>query len=166
MERYISIYKEGKIPKEIYDKRRDSFYNRMNTNKTNVKGLNDNQYNLLINIAKMRHEIHSNPKQLYNSESSNYKEYSNWLDEINNKLTKNKLPKIKWSVDLDALPNSIDRYENIISNTDEAEEKNLSLFYSEHNKINEDIENYLGKIDKKYKSNFKPTGVFRERITT
>jgi hypothetical protein len=83
------------------------------------------------------------------------------LHNSDNRLSISKLPQIKWTVDLDVIPCSDDRYDGCIDDTDEAEEENFKEFHSILQKINKNIETYLTAIDNQYGTQYSPTGKLR-----
>ena len=157
---HINPYKkllEARIPKSEFERRNTSFHKRMSDIKQNVTSLNEEQHNILSQIANMRHTLHIGGKSLYITESSLYEEGFRWLENINDRLKDLKLPKIKFKNSLEDYPTNMD----VAYGVADDEDKNLTLFYEYHNQLNNDIESYLAEIDKKHKTNYCPTGEFR-----
>jgi len=157
---HINPYKkllEAKLSKSEFERRKNNFHKRMFDIKQNVTSLNEDQHNILSEIANMRHTLHVSDKSLYNTQSSLYEEGFRWLESINDRLQNLELPKIKFKNNWEDYPTNMDVAYRVADN----EEDNLSLFYEFHNQLNTDIENYLSEIDKKHNTNYSPTGKFR-----
>lgn len=124
-----------------------------------IQTLSEEQHEALSELCRMRHEIHSNQESLYISEASEQSLFSELYQILNeiNKLFKNKLI----LPNPEDFPSDDDKYNDIIENTEEAEEENLAEFYKMMNKLNSDIEKYLKNIDKEHKTNYCPTGATR-----
>lgn len=148
---------EARISKSDFERRKNNFHKRMSDIKQIVNSLNEDQHDILSEIANMRHTIHASGKSLYLTGSPLYKEGFRWLENINDRLKNLELPKIKFTNSWEDYPTDMDISYGIADD----EENNLKLFYEYHNQLNNDIESYLLEIDKKHKTNYCPTGAFR-----
>lgn len=154
----------GQINKQQYECRRESAARRMAEN-AEVTTLTSEQHELLAEIASARHAMHTKAKEMYNCESAGYSSlWSVWFDgsrSINERLEKESMPTISYSMSECDFPTSDDRQLGLINDTDEAEEENIEKFYELHGKLNNDIERYLRQIDERYGTKYAPSGKLR-----
>lgn len=152
----------AKLNKQQYEYRREAAFSRMQENKENCSSLTEEQHDALTQICTIRHEIHSNIDSAFNVESTIYSKIIEWLDgESNysiNMLLKNAgLDNILfWNCDLEKVPNSYD-YIDMGYDYEEALDEHYSLF----SRINNEIEDFLRKIDQTHKTSYAPTGTHR-----
>ncbi len=149
----------GKLKKEKYERKREWAANRMEKNKE-ITTLTEEQHDILSDLASFRHELHINQFALYNSEHSQNPKFNKYIDTINDKLKEAKLPSISL-IKIEDIPSTEDRYNGIIDNTDEAENKNRNEALRIAEEINSNIEKYLRAIDEKHGTDYAPSGASR-----
>lgn len=118
-----------------------------------ITTLTEDQHDALAKVCSIRHELHTNQKSIYRSESSKFSELINYMDgEIKNILLSVGLKNdLKWNV-ID-LPCDYDC---------EDAEQGLSDVYDFVAKVNKQIENYLRNIDAVHGTSYCPTGALRK----
>ena len=110
--------------------------------------------NILDYITKMRHEIHSSDS-LFHDEYPDFNVQHDFLNTINQKLKEIGLPIINFSIDFEFdLALESDYYNGLVDNLEE----HLELFQNQKEIINNEIEKWLYNFDKKYGTNYCPTG--------
>ena len=123
-------------------------------------GLTEEQIKVIEELCAFRHKLHCNQDVLYYSEKSDHDYFENMLNnDIYEMLKRVNLP-----------------YQTMIFNTDDLEDDNVcfDLDYTHEDmenalleclefatRVNNKIEDYLRAIDKKYKTQFCPTGKSR-----
>ena len=128
--------------------------------------LNEDQVGALMDIASIRHNIHSmDVRHIMCSEAPEYLEFYNSYDKIRKLIDDNDLPAFKSKIDFDALPCDNDYFDDI--NGDKDNYKDYSDWYEHSGELdrlddareqyNEEIEDYLKMIDEKYGTGFCPT---------
>ena len=128
------------------------------------KALSSEQHEALALMCSQRHNLHCNIDNAIRVESSDFSELTNYFnsDRDNSfqalaKIINQKIPlKIPDAEDL--IDENDFYYFGSYSSYDKMKEK----AYSQYEKINTKIEKFLSKIDKKYKTNYCPTGVLRQ----
>lgn len=137
--------------KEQYQHQTENAHKR-NFEQKEIATLTEEQHEALAQVCSIRHELHTNQKSLFCSESSKYSTLLNYLDGgikeiLNSAKLKNSL---SWNI-VD-LPSDYDC---------EDSDKGLSEVFSFVEKVNSEIENYLREIDKTHGTNYCPTGALR-----
>ena len=149
--------------------------NSENREKGTENGLTDEQADALESMARARHNMHSNIGSLVRS--SENRDCERDLIRANAKLREAGLPTVP------SIPSYEDDYIDIddldfiiyelaeeynMPDRDEEEEKWQSWYdeiysklYDEWEALNDKIENYLGEIDEKYGTSYRPTGATR-----
>lgn len=149
----VSIYKQNYINKR----------NAQNAEIGKDSGLTEEQTDALEELCKIRHEIHSNQRDMWNAESGMYSELWGYLYDdnshsINSMLRRVGLPEIVFTQDyMQECPNSLDYDEVFELEYDEAYFLCMDILEA----INTDIENYLAGIDEQYATSYCPTGISR-----
>lgn len=169
------------VSKEGYERKQQYAENKMKLNEEIAieNGLNEEQIEVIEDLCRIRHEMHCNQKDFFASESYNFNIFWDYVDSDNEnsiylKLVEVNLPEIDFSsIDLlcendsDYLDydNDLEEYDE---DSEEYEERKQELYDEaydrvivEAEKINKIIENYLFEIDKKYNTNYCPTGLSR-----
>lgn len=142
--------------------------------------LTEEQTEALEAICKLRHDAHStDPLDILAFGTSNSEKFLNTIDEINEMVSANNLPNIKWNIDLDTVPTEIDYYELLDDEEREEyedrgrkeglsgyeqwlkEEEIIEDVVKKKEQLNSDIEKWLNMVDKKYGTNYSPTGFAR-----
>lgn len=137
--------------KEQYQRHTENAHAKQNSMKE-ITTLTEEQHEALSQVCSIRHELHSNQKSLFNSESSKYSTLLNYLDGgikeiLNSAKLKNNL---SWNIV--ELPSDYD--------CDDIE-LGLSEVFTFAERVNTEIENYLREIDKLHGTNYCPTGALR-----
>lgn len=161
----------AKIPKFVFDKRAISASRRMmdNAEKGLEKGLTKQQADALAKLAAARHQFHTNSDAVIKGLDSGDQAKKNLLDAII-EINEAKLPPLNGIpyniisdhdgyIDIDAiseLPDILGQEGVDWNFLDE-----YSRISDEVSKANSFIEKYLGEIDEKYGTSYKPTGTFR-----
>lgn len=129
------------LTKEQYAYRRESAAKKMMENATiaQEKGMTEEQTDILEELCSFRHDFHCNMSKLVNDNTDTFEE----LLRIRKELVKSGLPKLD------------------IGKFDEWYEKTYSRIYDELSELHKMIEDYLSSIDKKYGTNYCPTGALR-----
>lgn len=147
------------IPKEVFDRRRESFWDHMEKQKE-IRTLTEEKHNILSELAELRHRIHTCGDGMYLTESADYGMWEE-LRYIREKLRLSGLGDIEFNEE--EVPTDNDRYYGIIEDSDEAEKENREEYYESISELNEKIEDFLKKIDEKHGTNYAPTGAFRNK---
>lgn len=166
--------KEAYWGKMMYAEKR----NAENREKGAENGLTDEQADALESMARARHNMHTNIDSLVCS--SENRDCERDLIRANAKLREVGLPTVP-SIPLDEDDYiNIDSFDIIMYDTDIAKEEYgmpdkyeneekwqewyddmYSKLYDQWEALNDKIENYLGEIDEKYGTSYKPTGITR-----
>ena len=162
------------LKEDIYFKKQSFVTKKMTANACIAleNGLSEEQIAFMENVCSMRHLMHTNIYALYNVHNVLHDELSSWLYNLGDDIIKFNLPQIKFSVDLMFIDNSftwdeIDSLDFACESAEEDEVKEkarqeyeaqaILAFY----KIHDDIESWLRKVDKKYKTEYAPSGMSR-----
>lgn len=144
--------------KEQYDKKNEWASKRASQNKE-ITTLTTEQHDALELICRKRHELHSEAKGFFLSESSIYNEYdfypAEWSVEetLISIIQENNLPDIKITLrDYDNWYNDRD-YEEAGLTVEEA----FDITYTTKEKIDQDIRNWLSFVDYTYDTNYAPS---------
>jgi len=122
-----------------------------------INTLTPEQHDVLSWICKIRHDMHSGKKSLFLSESPNHDAFWGYIDgKIDERLTIVGLPAINIECSDDDYITDI-TYELDDLTLEEAAEA-IAQFGE---RVNESIEEYLGMIDNKYGTKYKPSGAGR-----
>ena len=142
------------LKKHQYEKRAENAALRMIEN-SKIKSLTEEQHDALASICRMRHSIHSNKKGVINSEHSDNREFTYFISELVFVYSRKIDSKANLSIDAEDIICDIDYYELSLYDTyedmEEAARDQLEDFNSR-------IESWLRDIDKKYNTNYCPTG--------
>jgi len=149
----------AKLTQEQYQKRKENAIQRQEENKK-IETLTEEQHDALAELCSIRHEVHSATKSMYYTESSTYSELWSRLEEIYDHIKELKIGDLKLRP-FEQFPCDNDRTYGIIDDTDEAEEKNIVEFFDMMNDLNNEIEEFLRKIDKQHGTNYAPSGALR-----
>lgn len=154
------------LNKKQYDYRRESAAKRMQENKE-IDTLTEDQHDILSELCKIRHKIHSDKKNVIISDDENYKAK---LIRINIKLMELELPYMEFIpcgegdyIDIDTI-DGLYEYDEVPEDDEERKEwydNNYWRISEELEKLNSQIEKYLKGIDEKYNTNYCPTGNLR-----
>lgn len=157
------------LNKAQYDKRRENAATRnLSNEKTAVEnGMTQEQAELVSELCEMRHNLHSNIKKLVNDNTYELKA----LAELNLKISESGLDKMDfvptdiWDVfeDIDTI-DELYEIEDVPEDDDERKiwfEEKTHTIYNQWENLNRKIESYLDDIDKKYSTNFAPSGALR-----
>ena len=159
---------------DIYFKKQSFISKKMKANSCIglENGLSEEQVEFMENVCTMRHLMHTNIYALYNVQNALYDKLSIWLYNLRDDIIKFNLPQMKFSVDLMFIDNSstwdeIDSLDFACESAEEDEVKEkarqeyeaqaIEDFYT----IHDDIESWLRKVDKKYKTEYAPSGMSR-----
>ena len=159
---------------DIYFKKQSFISKKMKVNSCIAleNGLSEEQIDFIENVCTMRHLMHTNIYALYNVQNAMYDKLSIWLYNLRDDIIKFNLPKIKFSVDLNFVDNSstwdeIDSLdfacesEEEIEAKEKARQKYEAQAILDYYEIHDDVENWLRKVDKKYKTEYAPSGMSR-----
>ena len=152
-----------------YDYRRESAARRAHDNEQIAmnSGMTEEQAELISELCFLRHELHSNIDSIVKSDDSNFKQK---LIELNEKIRESDLDYMTFIpayhddyIDIDDIESlrSLNDAGAIEYNDNEDYDNEYHRIYSELEELNRAIENYLTKIDKKYNTNWAPTGALR-----
>lgn len=162
-----------------------------NRNNELITTLTEEQHEVIQHICAVRHEIHCSIDEMFNTSSSEYSLWQHLDNcnehSLNGKLQKVGMPTIEYGVDTDDVPSDMDYFE--FMSEDEKEEwenkaqqcnnnsnssfkhtgfslwREKSEEYEEFTeimeKINNQIEKYLAKIDEEHGTNYCPSGCQR-----
>ena len=157
------------LTKEQYAYRQESAAKKMVENATiaQEKGMTEEQTDILEELCSFRHDFHCNMSKLVNDNTDTFKE----LLRIREELVKSGLPKLDIGRFDEGLYIDIDDFQvvyeteqvpdNDTQEFDEWYEKTYSRIYDELSELHKMIEDYLSNIDKKYGTNYCPTGALR-----
>jgi len=146
----------SRLAPEVVELKKQYIKNKMEQNFL-VNTLTTEQHEALSFLCKVRHKFHINMYSIIKGHGNNY---LNALIRANDILFKSGLPKIS-----DIPDNILDNYEfihryridkNQINNTLE-----FNRLYKQLNDLNDHIELYIDEIDKKYGTQYKPSGAAR-----
>ena len=175
------------LDKEIYEKKQ-AFAENRNKKNAEIETLTEDQHDTLSWICAVRHELHCNQDDVFNSESSYYSKFCDIFGDdgtISKRLNECNLPNIELT-DISDIPTSDDYYE-ILNENERSEWEDKAELYNETAKgmyhtgsslwkeqsdsyndciallesLNKSIENYLAKIDKIHGTQYCPTGASR-----
>lgn len=127
-------------------------------------GMTEEQTDAITKLCEYRHFIHTHQEELFNDESSDYSEMNSLLTSEIYDL----LEPCNFDVDFDIdtflydtkdLMNDTTCYEFELTKEEREEELRKCIEFA--NNVNNDIEIFLGKIDKRYNTHFAPTGKSR-----
>jgi hypothetical protein len=146
--------------KEQYQRHADNAHRRNQENKE-ITTLSEEQHDALAALCAFRHELHTNQKSLFNTESCNHSDYIRSLDgEIMENLNEVGLPN-SLTFDIFSFESDSEYDEDIDGDYDEWYEKSIAGVFSFVEKVNSEIENYLREIDKIHGTSYCPTGALR-----
>lgn len=145
-----------------YEGKREYAAQVMHDEARKVEGvLTEEQIAIIADVRTMRHNIHSEPTALFNSEHGANREYTRWLSEVGwrareaNSDASAALPPLKLPYGDDMLITDYDvYYADEPMGYDEAYE----AYLRQHSAINDALEAWLMAIDKMYGTAFAPTG--------
>lgn len=146
----------SRLAPEVVELKKQYIKNKMEQN-FSVNTLTTEQHEALSFLCKVRHKFHINMYSIIKGHGNNY---LNALIRANDILFKSGLPKIS-----DIPDDILDNYEfvhkyridkNQINNTFE-----FNRIYKNLNGLNDHIELYIAEIDKKYGTQYKPSGAAR-----
>lgn len=134
--------------------------------------LTEEQTKAIESICRLRHDLHTiDSSNLLYYGLSQSDEFFDAQDKINTILSETNLPELNISVDFDSLPNSAD-YDELLSDEEKAEYNGFGDWAETNNvyeqlenakeQVNNDIEKWINKIDKKYGTSYSPTGHARQ----
>jgi hypothetical protein len=176
--------------KEMYERKAAYTERKMRENAEN-ENLTEEQHDVLAWLCSVRHDFHCNYSDLFNSESSHvfFEPFDNFGKEceVNQKLEDTGLPKIPFSYNSWYIPVEDDYYSVLDDKEREEWEKKAEEWNTENptqmshsgcsfwkeesgayaefidimEGINSAMENYLLEIDKKYGTNYCPSGMSR-----
>jgi len=166
----IEEYKinEAYLSKSDYERRERAAANRMYQNSLNTN-LTEEQHHTLSKLCEIRHEFHSNMDRVAKSDDSNIKKD---IVKINIRLrevgleTMNFVPEYNEDyidIDIDTIE-ELYEIEQVPEDDNEKQkwyDDNYERIYNELSELHENIEKYLSEIDKKYGTNYCPTGSLR-----
>ena len=152
------------LNKEVYE-RKEAYTNKRMLQNAENENLSSEQHEVLAWLCSKRHEVHTNQEDFFYSESPNCTEYWDLIDDgcsngtIRDKLQSVNLPDLKWSFSIDDYMN--DALCSEFGYSEEEIEAELESCIEMAGKFNNDIEKYLREIDKKYGTNYCPSGAGR-----
>lgn len=163
------------LNKKAYESKREFAGQRMENNKKITK-LTEEQHRELAELCSKRHEMHTCGDSMFYTESSYY-DLHDYFREFDLEIKGIKAPNLnteEWVSDFDYYieieefdKNDYDDNGNYIYNK-EIEEKKceirdrlLDQYFEQKEELNNKIESYLKNIDKKYGTNYCPTGASR-----
>lgn len=138
-------------------------------------GLTEEQTDIIETITRLRHELHSEDVEtIFNDQVEYPDSYKYFFDDtaeenyVNTQLKKVGLPELKlpswgthfteWDFDEEVKERGIEEYSK---EWEELRSEYLSNLTEDLDKANTTIENWLGEIDEKYGTQYKPTGMSR-----
>ena len=155
------------LDKKQYDYRREAAGKRMQENKE-IDTLTEDQHDILSDLCKIRHEIHSDKKNVIISDDEDYKAK---LIRINIKLIELELLYMEFIpcdegdyIDIDTI-DGLYEYDEVPEDDGERKDwydNNYWRISEELEKLNHKIEKYLKEIDEQYNTNYCPTGNLRK----
>lgn len=158
------------LRKEFFDRRKRNAERRNYNNyqKAQGNGMTEKEAELVTELCQLRHQAHSNMNSLaVNCDYDGiYKELLRVKEEIN----ETKLPHLDYGsfdkgeyMDIDSF-DVLYETETVPEDDDEREQwhdEHRGRIFADLQKLNEIIEDYLAKIDSRYNTSFKPTGMQR-----
>ena len=154
----MNVCEKGKVMKDdvcggMYARRNENAAIRhMNNDKILMaNGWSEDQAEIISNLARVRHHLHKNPPI---EEGGN--DYSNELEDIMGDMIELNIP-IKFNYN----PLDIDSIAFIYEMGESPTEDDRERIREQWSELNTSIEEYLGKIDKKYRTSYRPKGAFR-----
>ena len=155
-----------------YNNRRNESNKEILINKLNNEDLANEISDVLDEITKMRHEIHTSDA-LFNTESGDHEEQREFLDNINDKIKTLNLNPINLITSEDIVDDtciigedeSIDDYVGLngklLMPVFGTYEEAYEAFINQKEEINNQIEKWLKDFDEKYGTNYTPSGKWR-----
>lgn len=145
-----------------YEKRELNAARRMEQNAEN-ENLTPAQHDVLATICRMRHELHTNKRAVFYSESSKYSELREFISEVNDMFADNGFGDLDVSIDVDDIPSDADYefeedYEGTYADWEEEKYTECADMIED---LNNSIERKLAEIDKETGTNYCPTGATR-----
>lgn len=142
------------MSKDMYDARERYVDNLMYEN-SQVDSLTEEQHEALRKLCQIRHELHVNKESLFLTESINHETYWDYIDSnFFDLLSEVNLPSIELNISSIDYPTDYDYAECFDMEYDEA----YGLVMEMAEEVNRKIEEYLRNIDKKYGTQYCPTG--------
>ena len=156
----------GALSKEAYERKREWAARRMAKSAEN-ESLTEEQHEVLAWLCRFRHQWHTSMETLFNTESAEYSSLWTEYEQLNEKLSEAGLERIEGLPDAADFATSDDfynvgydvEYEDLSDWIENGED--YSNFCKMHEKVNNDIEHYLQQIDKKYGTEYCPSGSTR-----
>lgn len=159
------------LNKEQYEYRRNSAAERNAHNEEIAisKGMTKEQADMITRLCGLRHELHTN---IDNCAESSENGILAKIDELNEEIRLSGLDGVSFSADCGEVA-MIDDIDGLMEYSDDIPEdhdskdydawywENKNRIVSELLQANNEIEIYLGEIDKKYGTSFCPTGALR-----
>ena len=162
----------GYVDKDGYDRKRE-YAARRNAKNAEIESLTEEQHEALAEVCRIRHELHTHQKSIFNCGSSEYCEMWDYMDDdcdmsINATLKNAGLAPISLPIDPIEAPNDSDWF-TIMDEDDRAQYADYDEWYAETfdklcyslNEVNNAIEAYLRNIDNEHGTNYCPTGATR-----
>ena len=149
--------------KEIYERKNEYAAKRMQENTLN-KNLTEEQHEALAKLCKFRHEWHCNYKSVFCSESAKARELGQYLAELddNGYIIAEGLPKLTGFDVLDLNDDNLAKENGYDLSDNTQYDEYYSHCIDQYKNVNDCIEKYLAEIDKKYGTNYCPSGLSRE----
>lgn len=159
------------LKKEQYDYRRGSAARRNVTNETVAMehGMTEEQAELISDLCRMRHELHTNMDKVTTSDAN--LQLKRRLVKLSSQMVAAGLPKVPCLpsdetdyIDIDDIDELYEIDEWPESGTQAWQDKyddEYTRIYGELEKLNQEIEAYLADIDKQYATSWCPTGALR-----
>ena len=154
----------GVLSKEAYEGKREWAARRMVKNAEN-ESLTEEQHEVLAWLCSFRHEWHMHAERLWSSENQDlFEEY----EQINKKLSEVGLDIVEGLPRAEDFPDEnwyfydykdSGEYADLEDWMENGEE--YDRFHEMHNEVNNAIERYLSEIDKKYGTEYCPSGYTR-----
>ena len=159
-----SIKKETEtaiIDKEAYDGKREWAASRMEENKK-VSTLTQEQHELLEELCKFRHDLHTNWESAFNDESSSFTYYEENISTYSVGNSGEELP-CRIEKAFGEMPFSPIDYPTSADYADYglSYEEAFDRACDEFDKVNNEIETFLSKVDKKHGTHYCPEGATR-----
>jgi hypothetical protein len=170
------LLKEGYYSKDIYQRKEEWAAKRMAKNAEN-ENLTEEQHDALADLCRLRHEFHTSLDNIATgNDNNNVKRH---LEEVNDRLDDLNLGRCKAIDDVQELAdmNTVVEFKDDYDCPKEEDFENdddyqkayddwrddmYTEVYNDFNNINNEIETYLRNIDKKYGTNYAPSGMSRE----
>lgn len=157
--------------KDVYDKKQMWAERRMTENAEN-NNLTEEQHDCLARLCAFRHKLHTNQGSAFNTESSLYDEFSKEIscyeedgitEEAEQLFGCKPFNRIDYYTEQD-IEDELEECED-----DEEREQQYKKLFDEYffeaaekfEQVNNQIENFLCKVDKQYGTNYCPTGASR-----